>query len=256
MKAGMNRRVARRRPRTQGAVLLAVALAALAAFVNAASTATAYVLPPLPYEYGALEPVIDEETMVVHHDKHHAAYVTGINKAFEGVDEPPLLDLIRGAIESGKAPYRNAGGGVWNHNFFWLEMAPPGTGGAPSLKLHAAINEAFGSMDGLTQQFATDAAPTALVGSGWAWVVVRNGKLYFTTTANQDNPLMLGVDAIEGVPVLGLDVWEHAYYLKYQNRRLDYINAWWDVVNWNQVNAWYEDALLGRAPVVDAVTPA
>merc|ERR1712007_121752 len=107
-------------------------------------------------------------------------------------------------------------------------------------------------MDGLKEKFATGAAPAALFGSGWAWVVVKDGKLEFTTTANQDNPLMEGVDAVEGIPILGLDVWEHAYYLKYQNRRPEYIGAWWDVVNWNQVNTWYEDALAGKAPVVDA----
>jgi len=224
--------------------------------VGAAPPATAYELPPLPYGYDALEPSIDKETMTFHHDKHHATYIAGINKALEGENEPPLLDLIKGAIKSGKKPYRNAGGGVWNHDFFWLEMAPTGTGGAPSAKLTEAINAAFGSMDGLKEKFNTGAAPAALFGSGWAWVVVKDGKLEFTTTANQDNPLMEGVDAVEGIPILGLDVWEHAYYLKYQNRRPEYIGAWWDVVNWNQVNTWYEDALAGKAPVVDAPAAA
>jgi len=232
--------------------ILAGGAGALAAALGAAPS-PAYELPPLGYDYDALEPVIDKETMMFHHDKHHATYIGGINKAFgEGEAQPPLLDLIKGAIKSGKKPYRNAGGGVWNHDFFWLEMTKPGTGGAPSAKLQAAIDEAFGSMDGLKEKFAAGAAPAALFGSGWAWVVVKDGKLEFTTTANQDNPLMEGVDAVEGIPILGLDVWEHAYYLKYQNRRPDYVAAWWDVVNWNQVNSWYEGALEGKAPVVDA----
>eukprot|EP00448_Togula_jolla_P009565 CAMPEP_0170594904 /NCGR_PEP_ID=MMETSP0224-20130122/14256_1 /TAXON_ID=285029 /ORGANISM="Togula jolla, Strain CCCM 725" /LENGTH=249 /DNA_ID=CAMNT_0010919007 /DNA_START=75 /DNA_END=820 /DNA_ORIENTATION=+ len=203
--------------------------AALSASVGA-QQADAYELPDLPYAYDALEPAIDKATMMVHHDKHHATYIAGINGALDPAEQPPLLDLIKGAIKSGKRPHRNAGGGVWNHDFFWLEMAAPGTGGAPSSKLAAAIDEAFGSMDGLKEKFATGAAPAALFGSGWAWVVVKDGKLQFTTTANQDNPLMEGVDAVEGIPILGLDVWEHAYYLKYQNRRPEYIAAWWDVV--------------------------
>jgi len=221
------------------------------------SAATAYDLPTLPYDYDALEPSIDKETMMFHHDKHHATYIGGINKALEGSEQPPLLDLIKGAIKSGKKPYRNAGGGVWNHDFFWLEMGPASSNGKPSAKLEAAIKDAFGSMDGLKETFDTGAAPAALFGSGWAWVVVKkDGKLAFTTTANQDNPLMEGVDATEGIPVLGLDIWEHAYYLKYQNRRPDYVKAWWDVVNWNQVNTWYEGALDGKAPDVDSPAAA
>jgi len=221
------------------------------------SAANAYDLPPLPYDYDALEPSIDKETMMFHHDKHHDTYIGGINKALAKEDQPPLLDLIKGAIKSGKKPHRNAGGGVWNHDFFWLEMGPASSNGKPSDKLEAAINDSFGSMDGMKEAFDTGAAPAALFGSGWAWVVVtKDGKLAFTTTANQDNPLMEGVDATEGIPILGLDVWEHAYYLKYQNRRPEYIKSWWDVVNWNQVSIWYEDALTGKAPDVDAPAAA
>jgi len=220
------------------------------------SAANAYDLPVLPYDYDALEPSIDKETMMLHHDKHHATYIGGINKAFEK-DQPPLLDLIKGAIKSGKKPYRNAGGGVWNHDFFWMEMGPAKSNGAPSAELEAAIKKAFDSMDGMKAKFDAGAGPAALFGSGWAWVVVtKDGGLEFTTTANQDNPLMEGVDAKEGIPILGLDVWEHAYYLKYQNRRPDYIKAWWNVVNWNQVNTWYADALKGKAPDVDAPAAA
>lgn len=220
------------------------------------SAANAYDLPVLPYDYDALEPSIDKETMMLHHDKHHATYIGGINKALEK-DQPPLLDLIKGAIKSGKKPYRNAGGGVWNHDFFWMEMGPAKSNGAPSAELEAAIKKAFDSMDGMKAKFDAGAGPAALFGSGWAWVVVtKDGGLEFTTTANQDNPLMEGVDAKEGIPILGLDVWEHAYYLKYQNRRPDYIKAWWNVVNWNQVNTWYADALKGKAPDVDAPAAA
>jgi len=220
------------------------------------SAANAYDLPVLPYDYDALEPSIDKETMMLHHDKHHATYIGGINKALDK-DQPPLLDLIKGAIKSGKKPYRNAGGGVWNHDFFWMEMGPAKSNGAPSAELEAAIKKAFDSMDGMKAKFDAGAGPAALFGSGWAWVVVtKDGGLEFTTTANQDNPLMEGVDAKEGIPILGLDVWEHAYYLKYQNRRPDYIKAWWNVVNWNQVNTWYADALKGKAPDVDAPAAA
>merc|ERR1740116_728203 len=132
-----------------------------------------FTLPALPYAYDALEPIIDKETMTIHHGKHHATYVAGLNKALEGQDQPPLNDLLRDAITSGIRPFRNAGGGVWNHNFFWLVLAPPGTGGKPSERLQDAIDEAFGSLDGLKEIYASGAAPAALMGSGWAWVIVK-----------------------------------------------------------------------------------
>ncbi|CAE7459428.1 sodA [Symbiodinium natans] len=225
----------------------------------------AYDLPDLPYAYDALEPSIDKATMEFHHDKHHLTYVTNINKALEGKSQPPLVELQKTAIKDGAA-FRNSGGGAYNHNFFWLEMAPTGKGGSPSEKLAKAIDESFGSMDDFKAKFEAAGAPGARFGSGWVWLVVTDDKpawwrfwrtrrkLAITSTPNQDNPLMDGVDGTQGIPILGCDVWEHAYYLKYQYRRPDYIKAWWDVVNWNQVSAWYEDALGGTAPT--AIRPA
>jgi len=221
-----------------------------------APPAEAYELPPLGYAYDALEPSIDKETMTIHHDKHHNTYVVNINKALEGKEQPPLAELQKTAIQSGPA-FRNSGGGAYNHDLFWLEMAPVGTGGAPSAKLAAAIDEAFGSMDEFKAKFEAAGAPGARFGSGWVWLVVdANKKLAITSTPNQDNPLMEGVEGTPGIPILGCDVWEHAYYLKYQWKRPDYIKAWWNVVNWNQVSAWYEDALGGKAPVVDGAPAA
>lgn len=232
---------------------VATGLAGALAGILGSEQAEAYELPPLTYAYDALEPSIDKATMEFHHDKHHLTYVTNINKALEGKNQPPLLELQKTAIKDGAA-FRNSGGGTYNHNFFWLEMAPKGSGGAPSDKLAAAINEAFGSMDDFKAKFEAAGAPGARFGSGWVWLVVADGKLAITSTPNQDNPLMDGVDGTAGIPILGCDVWEHAYYLKYQFRRPDYIKAWWDVVNWNQVNAWYEDALAGKAPSADGAT--
>jgi len=229
---------------------------ALVGAAGAAPSADAYELPPLPYAYDALEPSIDKATMEFHHDKHHLTYVTNINKALEGKTQPPLVELQKTAIQTGPA-FRNSGGGAYNHNFFWLEMAPKGTGGAPSDKLSAAISEAFGSMDDFKAKFEAAGAPGARFGSGWVWLVVtKDNKLAITSTPNQDNPLMEGVEGTPGIPILGCDVWEHAYYLKYQFRRPDYIKAWWDVVNWNQVNGWYEDALAGNAPSADGSSAA
>lgn len=230
----------------------AVASGLTAGLLAAVSQVEAYELPPLPYAYDALEPSIDKATMEFHHDKHHATYVTNINNAFKDKTQPSLIELQKTAIKNGAAAVRNNGGGVYNHNMFWLEMAPKGTGGSPSAKLSAAINEAFGSMDEFKAKFEAAGAPGARFGSGWVWLVVANGKLAISSTPNQDNPLMEGVEGTAGFPILGCDVWEHAYYLKYQNRRPDYIKAWWDVVNWNQVSAWYEDALGGKAANVDA----
>jgi len=205
----------------------------------------AYDLPDLPYDYAALEPIIDTETMKLHHDKHHATYVKNVNAALDGKDMPPIAELQKGAIKAGGA-IRNSGGGVYNHDFFWQAMAPKGSGGAPSEKLAKAIDEAFGSMDDMKKKFAS--AGATRFGSGWAWLVVDgSGKLQVTSTPNQDNPLMEGADGVAGIPILGIDVWEHAYYLKYQNRRPDYINSWWEVVNWKKVSSWYDDALGGKA---------
>merc|ERR1719277_731324 len=226
----------------------AVAGAVAAAAGLTPAPAEAYELPPLPYAYDALEPSIDKATMEFHHDKHHNTYVVNINKALEGKTQPPLVDLQKTAIKTGPA-FRNSGGGAYNHNFFWLEMAPKGSGGAPSAKLTEAIDSSFGSLADFKAKFEAAGAPGARFGSGWVWLVVGNDKkLAITSTPNQDNPLMEGVDGTPGIPILGCDVWEHAYYLKYQYRRPDYIKAWWDVVSWKQVSAWYDDALAGKAP--------
>jgi superoxide dismutase, Fe-Mn family len=200
----------------------------------------AFELPPLPYAYDALEPTINEETMKFHHDKHHAAYTAKLN---EGVAADPKLEgksieEILGQISSLPPLVRNNGGGYWNHDFFWKIMKAGG--GAPSGKLAQAI-EAFGGLDKLKEEFNTKGA--GQFGSGWAWVIAdANGKLSVTSTPNQDNPLM--DDAKEkGTPVLGNDVWEHAYYLTYRNDRAAYLKAWWDVVNWDEAGRRYESAL-------------
>jgi Fe-Mn family superoxide dismutase len=191
----------------------------------------AHTLAPLPYPSNALEPHIDQQTMEIHHGKHHNAYVTNLNNALAGnaeleaksIDE--LCTGISAVPEAIRGAVRNNGGGHWNHTFFWASMAP-GAGGAPTGDLAAAIDSAFGSFDAFKETFAK--AGVTRFGSGWAWLVKKDGKLVITSTPNQDNPLM---DA-SGTPLLGLDVWEHAYYLKYQNKRPDYIAAWWNVVNW------------------------
>ena len=200
----------------------------------------AYELPPLPYPKDALEPHIDAQTMEIHHGKHHNAYVTNLNKAIAGkgdLENKPIEQLIsnmNAVPEDIRAAVRNNGGGHANHSMFWKIMGP-GAGGKPSGKLAEDINAAFGSFDGFKEKF--EAAGAGRFGSGWAWLVVKNGKLEIMSTANQDNPLMEGIK-----PVMGCDVWEHAYYLKYQNRRPDYLKAWWNVVNWNEVNRNYEAA--------------
>jgi Fe-Mn family superoxide dismutase len=190
-----------------------------------------HTLPPLPYDKAALEPHIDATTMEIHHGRHHNAYITNLNNALAGnaeleaksIDE--LCTGISAVPEAIRGAVRNNGGGHWNHTFFWASMAP-GAGGAPTGDLAAAIDSAFGSFDAFKEIFAK--AGVTRFGSGWAWLVKKDGKLVITSTPNQDNPLM---DA-SGTPLLGLDVWEHAYYLKYQNKRPDYIAAWWNVVNW------------------------
>ena len=194
----------------------------------------AHELPPLPYDYNALEPHIDEQTMRIHHDKHHATYVTKLNGALEGhadlagksiedliADLSSVPDAIRGAV-------RNNGGGHANHTLFWQVMSPSG-GGDPTGKVADAINSAFGSYDGFKEKIAT--AGATRFGSGWAWLIDAGSTLEITSTPNQDTPVMEGKK-----PILGIDVWEHAYYLKYQNRRPDYIAAWFNVVNWEEVN--------------------
>lgn len=232
-----------RRHFVQLAALTAAGAAALPGRATAAETTAGHTLPALPYEFTALEPHIDARTMEIHHGKHHAAYVAGLKAALEKVPdlakhqlEHILADLPAVADESIRTALRNHGGGHWNHTFFWEIMTPAANSGAPSEKLAAAITAAFGSMDAMKTAFNEAAAKR--FGSGWAWLVLTNGKLKITSTPNQDNPLMKGLvpDAELGAPLLGLDVWEHAYYLHYQNRRADYIGAWWNIVNWPAVS--------------------
>ena len=193
----------------------------------------AYEVPALPYDFGALEPHIDAKTMEIHHSKHHQAYVNNLNAAIEKAPElqdkslDDLMKNINTVPEAVRTAVRNNGGGHWNHSLFW-ELMGPGKGGEPTGKLADAIKSAFGDFSKFKEQFA--AAGAGRFGSGWAWLVNDGGKLSITSTPNQDNPLMEGKQAI-----LGLDVWEHAYYLKYQNKRPDYITAWWNVVNWDAV---------------------
>jgi superoxide dismutase, Fe-Mn family len=193
-----------------------------------------HTLPPLPYAANALEPHIDAQTMEIHHGKHHNAYVTNLNAALEKAPEladKPLEELLKtlnAVPEAIRTAVRNNGGGHWNHSQFWKTMGPNG-GGAPSGKLADAINSAFGDFEKFKEQF--NAAGAGRFGSGWVWLVKEGGKLAITSTPNQDNPLMEGKSA----PLLGNDVWEHAYYLKYQNRRPDYLKAWWNTVNWGEV---------------------
>jgi superoxide dismutase, Fe-Mn family len=191
-------------------------------------------LPPLPYPTNALEPHIDAQTMEIHHGKHHNAYVTNLNAALEKAPElaskslDELLKNLNAVPEAIRTAVRNNGGGHWNHSQFWKTMAP-NAGGAPTGKLADAIEAAFGDFEKFKEQF--NAAGAGRFGSGWVWLVNDGGKLAITSTPNQDNPLMDGKPA----PLLGNDVWEHAYYLKYQNRRPDYLKAWWNVVNWSEV---------------------
>ncbi len=191
----------------------------------------AFELPALPYASDALEPHIDKATMEIHHGKHHAAYVNNLNAALEG-KEGASLEEINKNISSYPVAVRNNGGGHYNHSLFWTVIGP-NAGGTPSGELAAAIDQAFGSFEDFKTKFAQAAATR--FGSGWAWLIVgQDGKLAITSTPNQDNPLM-DVAEVQGTPVLGLDVWEHAYYLNYQNRRPDYIAAFWNVVNWDAV---------------------
>jgi Fe-Mn family superoxide dismutase len=199
----------------------------------------AFTLPPLPYAFNALEPHIDAQTMQIHHDKHHQAYVDNLNKAIAGTEHEnkTLEELVASAGKISPA-VRNNGGGHWNHSFFW-EILGPNAGGQPSGKLADAINQTFGSLDALKEK--VNAAGTTRFGSGWAWLLVKDGKLEVSSTPNQDNPLM-DVAEVKGTPVLGIDVWEHAYYLKYQNKRPDYLKAIWEVINWNKVAEHFDKA--------------
>lgn len=200
----------------------------------------AFELPALPYDFGALEASIDAQTMEIHHGKHHNAYVTNLNKAVEGTAlENTAIEDIMSGISQHPGAVRNNGGGHFNHSLFWTIMSPNG-GGTPGGDLGDAISSTFGSFDDFKSQFA--AAGATRFGSGWAWLVVDgSGGLVVGSTPNQDNPLM-DVSELKGTPILGLDVWEHAYYLRYQNRRPDYIAAWWDVVNWDEVSQKYSAA--------------
>jgi Fe-Mn family superoxide dismutase len=194
----------------------------------------AHELPPLPYDFAALEPHIDAQTMQIHHGKHHQAYVNNLNAALEkhpdlqGMSAEEVVRNLSSVPEDIRPAVRNNGGGHVNHTMFWKMMAP-NAGGAPSGAVAEAITASFGSFDAFKEQFAK--AGVGRFGSGWAWLIDKDGKLSIESTANQDNPISEGKK-----PILGIDVWEHAYYLKYQNRRPDYINAWWNVVNWAEVN--------------------
>jgi len=206
----------------------------------------AYELPPLPYAKDALEPYIDAQTMEIHHGKHHAAYVANVNKALAGhpdLERKPIEELIRnlGAVPAEiRAPVRNNGGGHANHSMFWKILGPP-AGGATTGKLADDLKAAFGSFEAFKEKF--EAAGVSRFGSGWAWLIVNEGRLEVVSTANQDNPLMgKEVAGVAGKPVLACDVWEHAYYLKYQNRRADYLKAFWSVVNWAAVAKYYDAA--------------
>jgi Fe-Mn family superoxide dismutase len=193
----------------------------------------AFTLAPLPYSHDALEPHIDTTTMQIHHGKHHQAYVDNLNKAIAGTpNESKSIEELVAVAGSISPAVRNNGGGHWNHTFFWESLAP-GAGGSPTGALADAINEAFGSFEGLKEKMNN--AGMTRFGSGWAWLIKgADGKLAVTSTPNQDNPLM-DVAEVKGTPLLGVDVWEHAYYLKYQNRRAEYLNAFWNVVNWDKV---------------------
>jgi len=204
----------------------------------------AFELPELPYAHDALEPHIDTKTMQIHHGKHHAGYTAKLNAAVAGTDleGKSIVEILRG-LDMSNGALRNNGGGYFNHNLFWEVMSPNG-GSAPEGELASAINDAFGSFEAFKDAFS--AAAATQFGSGWAWLCVnKEGKLEVCSTPNQDNPLMPGVNC-EGTPILGLDVWEHAYYLNYQNRRPDYIEAFFNVINWEKVASLYWSAAVDK----------
>ncbi|HCI80513.1 MAG TPA: superoxide dismutase [Ktedonobacter sp.] len=204
----------------------------------------AFEVPPLPYDYNALEPYIDTQTMQLHHDKHHQAYVTNLNNAVQNTQfaSMPVEDILRHLNDvpaNIQTAVRNNGGGHANHSMFWTIMKPNG-GGAPQGEIAQAINDSFGSFDAFKAAF--NDAGAKRFGSGWVWVTLgQDGKLQITSTANQDSPLLEGV-----YPIMGNDVWEHAYYLKYQNRRPEYLSNWWNVVNWDEINKRYQQAKSGK----------
>jgi Fe-Mn family superoxide dismutase len=199
----------------------------------------AFILPDLPYAFDALEPYIDARTMEIHHDKHHAGYTNNLNAAIKGTDlENRSIVEILANISTAPMAVRNNGGGYYNHDLFWVVMSPDG-GGIPGGELGADIVKTFGSFEAFKTEFSKAAATR--FGSGWAWLVLTDDGLVVTSTPNQDNPLM-DIAEVKGVPLLALDVWEHAYYLNYQNRRPDYISNFWEVVNWNEISARYDFA--------------
>lgn len=227
------------------AIAVPLANTAIAQTAATAPAPAAFTLAPLPYAPEALEPVIDAETMRIHHGKHHQAYVDNLNKAVAADPALAGMGLEELVARAGTLPaaIRNNAGGHWNHTFFWETMAPVAQVGAMSPALEAAITAQFGSVDKFKAAFK--AAGTARFGSGWVWLIVgADGKLAITSTPNQDNPLM-DVAEVKGTPVLGNDVWEHAYYLKHQNRRADYLDGWWQVVDWGKVSARYAAATGG-----------
>ena len=212
----------------------------------------AFELAPLPYAYDALEPHIDARTMEIHHTKHHNAYTTNLNAAIAGTDlEGKSIEAIMATLDMNNMPVRNNGGGFYNHNLFWEVMSPNG-GGLPTGALAEAINAAFGSFDAFKTEFAN--AGATRFGSGWAWLLVKaDGKLAVSSTPNQDNPLMnLGAD--RGIPILGIDVWEHAYYLNYQNRRADYLTAVWSLVDWSKVSENFDNAKANETRLMKLVS--
>ena len=203
-----------------------------------------YSLPSLPYTHDAFDAIIDTQTMQIHHGKHHAAYVANLNKAAVGLQLPKspaeLMSRIHTLPDEKKSAIRNNGGGHYNHTLFWTLLAPQTQVGTPTAEVMQAIQSSFGNIDTMKEQFT--AAAMSRFGSGWAWLYKKNNRLQIGSTANQDNPLMdESLSGISGKPILCLDVWEHAYYLKYQNRRADYIKAWWNIVNWNTVNALFAE---------------
>ncbi len=203
-----------------------------------------FTLPSLAYSFDAFDTVIDAQTMQIHHGKHHASYVANLNKAVEGLHLPnspvELMSRIHTLPDEKKSVIRNNGGGHYNHSLFWTLLAPQTQVGKPSSELLQAIQSSFGSIDTMKEQF--NSAALSRFGSGWAWLYKKNNRLYIGSTANQDNPLMdESLSGISGKPILCLDVWEHAYYLKYQNRRADYVKAWWNIVNWNTVNSLFSE---------------
>lgn len=223
-----------------------VALVPLATAQTTAPAAAGFSLPALPYAPAALEPAIDAQTMTIHHDKHHQGYVDALSKAVAAQPELAGQSLDQLVAKAGLLPtlVRNNAGGHWNHSFFWKTMAPVAQSGTPSAALAKAIETSFGSMDKFKAAFKD--AGTKRFGSGWVWLIVgQDGKLAITSTPNQDNPLMDAAE-VKGTPILGNDVWEHAYYLKYQNRRADYLDGWWQVVNWPEVSRRYAKAVQSR----------